>query len=63
MLNPASPAGASMLNSMIQTQAQIIAYIDDYKFLLITTIPAMACLFLMSRPANAQHSKEVHVME
>jgi DHA2 family multidrug resistance protein len=52
MLNPTSPAGASLLNSMIDTQAQIIGYIDDYKFLLITTVPAMLCLFLMSKPAR-----------
>ena len=35
---------------MVNTQAQIIAYMDDYKFLLFTTIPAMACLLLMRRP-------------
>jgi MFS transporter, DHA2 family, multidrug resistance protein len=54
MLAPASPAGASLLNTIINTQSQIIAYVDDYKFLLLTTIPAMACLLLMSRPASAK---------
>jgi DHA2 family multidrug resistance protein len=63
MLNPASAAGASLLNTMINTQAQIIAYIDDYKFLLITTIPAVACLFLMSRPTNLDRSAPIEVME
>jgi len=53
MLNPTSAGGASLLDQMMTTQAQIIAYIDDYKFLLITTVPAMACLLLMSRPKNA----------
>ena len=53
MLDPASPAGASLLNTMVNTQSQIIAYVDDYKFLLLTTIPAMACLLLMRRPATA----------
>jgi DHA2 family multidrug resistance protein len=50
MLNPATPGGASLLDSMINTQAQIIGYIDDYKFMLLTTIPAVACLFLMKNP-------------
>ena len=50
MLNPATPAGASLLNSIINTQAQIIGYIDDYKFMLIAIIPAMACLLLMKKP-------------
>jgi MFS transporter, DHA2 family, multidrug resistance protein len=53
MLNPHTPAGAALLNSMIDTQAQIIAYIDDYKFLFMTILPAMACLLLMRRPARA----------
>jgi len=38
---------------MIDTQSQIIGYIDDYKLMLITTIPAVACLFLMRRPRAA----------
>jgi DHA2 family multidrug resistance protein len=50
MLNPATPGGASLLNYMVDTQAQIIGYIDDYKLMLITTLPAVACLFLMRRP-------------
>ncbi len=50
MLSPASPASASLLNSLINTQAQIIAYVDDYKLMLLTTIPAVACLLLMRKP-------------
>ncbi|GLR67930.1 EmrB/QacA family drug resistance transporter [Acidocella aquatica] len=50
LLNPATPRGAALLDSMINTQAQIIAYMDDYKFMLFSTIPAMACLLLMRRP-------------
>jgi DHA2 family multidrug resistance protein len=53
MLDPTTPGGASLLNSMINTQAQIIAYIDDYRFLLLTTIPAVACLLLMRKPGGA----------
>jgi DHA2 family multidrug resistance protein len=53
MLAPGTPGGASLLDQMINTQSQIISYIDDYKFLLFTTIPAAACLLLMSRPKPA----------
>jgi DHA2 family multidrug resistance protein len=53
MLNPATPGGASLLNSIINTQAQIIGYIDDYKFMLLTMIPAVACLLLMKKPPDA----------
>jgi DHA2 family multidrug resistance protein len=52
MLDPKTPGGAALLNSMINTQAQIIGYIDDYKLLLLTTIPAVACLLLMRKPPN-----------
>jgi len=47
-----------MLNTIINTQSQIIAYVDDYKFLLLTTLPAMACLLLMSRPNGIREEIE-----
>jgi DHA2 family multidrug resistance protein len=53
LLAPAKPGGASLLDQMITTQAQIIGYIDDYKFLLLTVIPSAACLLLMRRPKAA----------
>jgi DHA2 family multidrug resistance protein len=53
-LNPATLGGASLLNSIMNTQAQIIAYMDDYKFLLLTMVPSMACLLLMRKPTLAK---------
>jgi MFS transporter, DHA2 family, multidrug resistance protein len=53
MLDPNTASGASLLNSMIDTQAQIIAYVDDYKFLFMTILPAAACLLLLRRPPQA----------
>lgn len=50
MVAPATRAGANTLDGLINTQAQIIAYIDDYWLLLLTVIPSMACLLLMRRP-------------
>ncbi len=50
MLNPGGAGGASLLDSIINTQAQIIAYIDDYRLLLVIIVPSMACLLLMRRP-------------
>jgi DHA2 family multidrug resistance protein len=52
-LNPATPKGAATLAQLIGTQAQIIAYIDDYKFMLLSSIPAVMCLFLMRGPKRA----------
>jgi DHA2 family multidrug resistance protein len=38
---------------MIDTQSQIIGYIDDYKLMLITCIPAVACLLIMRKPKQS----------
>ena len=54
LLAPGTAGGASLLNSIIDTQASIIAYVDDYKFLLLTTLPAVLCLLLMRRPRTAK---------
>jgi len=57
MLDPHSLGGASMLNSIINTQSQIIAYVDDYKLMLVATIPAVCCLvFLRPPPPVLQQS-------
>ena len=53
MLDPTTPGGAALLNSMIDTQSQIIGYIDDYKLMLITCIPAVACLLIMRKPKQS----------
>ena len=49
-LDPATQHGAAMLDHMINQQAQIIAYVDDYKMMIFTTLPALLLLFLMRRP-------------
>ncbi len=50
MLAPGNASGASLLDSIINTQASIIAYIDDYKLLFLTVLPSVACLLLMRGP-------------
>ena len=50
MLNPAHRHGAALIDQMVNHQAQIIAYNDDYKLLILTTLPALLLLFLMRRP-------------
>ncbi|HSU06231.1 MAG TPA: DHA2 family efflux MFS transporter permease subunit [Acetobacteraceae bacterium] len=52
-LNFATPHGAAMLDRIINQQAQIIAYMDDYKLMIFTTLPAILLLFLMRRPRAA----------
>jgi DHA2 family multidrug resistance protein len=57
-LNPATHHGAAMLDRVINQQAQIIAYVDDYKMMIFTTLPALLLLFLMRRPREAPSPAE-----
>jgi MFS transporter, DHA2 family, multidrug resistance protein len=50
MWNPLHAHGAAMLDQIINQQAQIIAYIDDYWLMIFTTLSSLLLLFLMRRP-------------
>jgi DHA2 family multidrug resistance protein len=45
-------AGRAALDAVIAQQAQIIAYIDDYKLLMIATLAAMLLLLVFKTPAR-----------
>jgi len=60
MLNPATPHGAALLDQMVNQQAQIIAYVDDFKFMMLTTVPAILLLLLMRRPQRAAARSDEH---
>ena len=49
LLNPATQHGAALLDQMINQQAQIIAYNNDFRLLALVTVPALLLLFLMRR--------------
>ena len=59
-MDPVTQHGAVMLDHVINQQAQIIAYIDDYRMMIFTTLPALLLLFLMRRPRHAPPSGEQH---
>ena len=50
MWDPATAHGAAALDVLINQQAQIIAYNDDYKMMIFTTAPMFLLLLLMRRP-------------
>jgi MFS transporter, DHA2 family, multidrug resistance protein len=52
-LDPVTRHGAAMLDRMVNQQAQIVAYADDYVMLILTTVPALMLLFLMRMPRKA----------
>jgi MFS transporter, DHA2 family, multidrug resistance protein len=56
--DPLTAAGRAALDSIITQQAQIIAYIDDYKMLMFATLAVFPLLLVFqrsSRPADPQH--------
>jgi MFS transporter, DHA2 family, multidrug resistance protein len=65
MLNTHTALGMAQMDAMVGTQASIIAYMDDFKFMMLSTLPAFACLFLMRKPPDvaAVNMDEMHVME
>ncbi|MDE2008099.1 MAG: DHA2 family efflux MFS transporter permease subunit, partial [Rhodospirillales bacterium] len=50
LYDPGTARGAALLAGEIGRQAEIIAYMDDYKLLIFTTLPALALLLLMRGP-------------
>jgi DHA2 family multidrug resistance protein len=57
------PFGAGQLDRIIQYNAQIIAYANDFLFMFFISLPALFVLFLIRRPKLIQSPAEVEVME
>jgi DHA2 family multidrug resistance protein len=61
MWNPMQVHGAAVLDQMVNQQAQIVAYIDDYWMMIFTTLPSLLLLLLLRRPKqNAAAPAEAH---
>ncbi|GAC1346145.1 MAG: DHA2 family efflux MFS transporter permease subunit [Acetobacteraceae bacterium] len=60
LLDPTTAKGAAYLDGLINQQAAIIAYLDDFKAMLIVTAPAVLLLFLMRRPRTPAKSDPAH---
>ncbi len=50
--DPTTRHGAAILDQVVNRQAQIIAYADDYAMLICTTLPAILLLLVMRRPRH-----------
>jgi DHA2 family multidrug resistance protein len=49
-LDPATRHGVAMLDRLVDQQAQIVAYADDYVLLILATVPAWLLLLMMRVP-------------
>lgn len=63
--NPLSTHGAAALNGEITRQAAIIAYVDDFKLMMIISIVALPLVFLIRKPRVTAGATDAHsaVME
>ena len=59
-LDPLTRHGAVLLDQMINQQAEIISYVDDFVFMTLTTLPALLLLFLMRRPTHMAAPADDH---
>jgi DHA2 family multidrug resistance protein len=62
-LNPSTTAGAAALNAEITRQSAMVAYIDDFRLMLIITVCTVPLLFLMKAPKVQKMDPEHAVME
>jgi DHA2 family multidrug resistance protein len=62
--NPVGAAGRAALDAVVTQQAQIIAYMDDYKLLMIATLAVIPLLVIFKKPPpSAAGDETMHVME
>jgi DHA2 family multidrug resistance protein len=54
MWNPQLPFGLQQLNGVIEYNAQVIAYANDFLFMFFISLPALVVVFLMKKPALNQ---------
>jgi len=62
-LSPWSAAGRAALDQVIQVQASIISYIDDFKLMMILSLAAIPLLLLLRRAAAPSAGDHAMVME
>jgi DHA2 family multidrug resistance protein len=63
LVAPATSQGQQVMNGMITQQAQIVAYADDFKLMLMTSLPMLLLLLIMRRPKAGQAEAGHAVME
>jgi len=65
LLDPATPQGVATLDGIVNHQAQIIAYSNDYVLMIAATLPALLLLLFMrhKRHGGAPAEQPVHVSE
>jgi DHA2 family multidrug resistance protein len=65
MWDPMLPFGAAQIDGLVNQNAQIIAYADDFLFMFVASIPMLLVIFMMRRPPVVPPTQkvELEVME
>jgi DHA2 family multidrug resistance protein len=65
MLNPMLPSGAQAADQLVNYNAQVAAYANDFIFMFFCSLPALVVIFLMKRPTMLPSTQkiELEVME
>src|SRR3954447_22833188 len=58
--NAWTAAGQTSLNAVVNVQAQIVAYADDYRLMMFLTLAALPTLLLMRRPGKQAGGAPAH---
>jgi len=59
-LDPTTPHGAALMNQAVNYQASIIAYIDDFKYMMITALLSLPLVLFMRHPGTAARAAATH---
>jgi MFS transporter, DHA2 family, multidrug resistance protein len=62
-LSPLTASGRAALDALITQQAQVIAYVDDYKFLMIATLAVIPLLVVFTGRAGVPSGEHSTVAE
>lgn len=61
--NPLTAAGRAALDAVVTRQAQIIAYIDDYKLLMIAALAVIPLLVVFKKPSGQRPAEPVAIAD
>jgi DHA2 family multidrug resistance protein len=62
-LNPLTAAGRAALDGIVTLQSVIIAYMDDFKLLMVLSLVALPLVFLLQKPSKPVEMDHSAVME
>jgi DHA2 family multidrug resistance protein len=63
MWNPQMPFGLQQLNQIVDRQAQIIAYANDFLLMFFISLPVIVVILLMRKPTQSPGPTQLEVME